>query len=132
MTAGPSIAQRYQQVQFDTADRGRLLMLMFEGALKFLARADSALGAGNLADFGHHLGRAQAVIAELMHTLDHDAGGTIAANLERLYQFMLDHLVEANLQKSARHIGQVSRLLDVIAGAYGTILARGAAHVHAA
>jgi flagellar protein FliS len=132
MTAGPTIAQRYQHVQFSTADRGRLLMLMFEGALKFLARADRALAAGNLADFGHNLGRAQAVIAELMHTLDHVAGGVIAANLERLYQFMLDHLVEANLQKSARHVTQVSRLLEVIAGAYETILAQGAAHVDAA
>jgi flagellar protein FliS len=132
MTAGPSIAHRYQQVQVSTADRGRLLMLMFEGALKFLARAEGALAAGNLADFGHHLGRAQAVIAELMHTLDHRAGGAIAANLERLYQFMLDHLVEANLQKSGRHVGQVSRLLQTIAGAYGTILAQGAVHVDAA
>ena len=126
MTAGTSIARRYQQVQFSTADRGRLLMLVFEGGLEFLARAERGLEAGNVAEFGRNLGRAQAVIAELMHTLDHEAGGEIARNLERLYQFMLDHLVEANLQKSGRHVAQVVRLLQTIAGAYRTILAQGA------
>ena len=106
-------------------------MLVFEGGLEFLGRAERALTARNVAEFGRNLGRAQAVIAELMHTLDHDAGGQIAANLERLYQFMLDHLVEANVHKSARHVTQVSRLLQTITGAYRTILAQGA-HVDAA
>jgi len=124
MTAGSTIARRYQQVQFDTADRGRLLMLVFEGGLEFLARAEHSLAAHNVAEFGRNLGRAQAVIAELMHTLDHEAGGEIARNLERLYQFMLDHLVEANLQKSGPHVTQVARLLQTIAGAYRTIFAQ--------
>jgi flagellar protein FliS len=72
------------------------------------------------------------VIAELMNTLDHKAGGEIATNLERLYRFMLDHLVEANRRKSVDHVEQVSRLLDTIAGAFRTILARGMPAVDAA
>ncbi len=122
--AAQSSAQRYQETQFATADRGRLLLLVFEGGLKFLAQARTGLESGDLPRFGQQLGRAQAVIAELMHTLDHKAGGEIAANLERLYQFMLDHLVEANRRKSVGHIEQVSRLLGTIADAFRTILAR--------
>ena len=124
MIAAQSSAQRYQETQFATADRGRILLLMFEGGLKFLAQSRVGLEAGDFVRFGQQLGRAQAVIAELMHTLDHKAGGEIAANLERLYQFMLDHLVEANRRKSVRHLEQVSRLLATIADAFRTILER--------
>ena len=125
MMATASTAQRYQQTQLATADRGRLLLLMFEGGLKFLAQARAGLEAGDLTRFGYQLGRAQAVIAELMHTLDHKAGGEIATNLEHLYQFMLEHLVEANRCKSVRHVEQVSRLLGIISGAFRDILEHG-------
>ena len=132
MIAAQSTARHYQRMQLATADRGRLLLLMFEGALRFLALAQAAVEQGDLAQFGTQLARAQAVIAELMHTLDHKAGGEIATNLERLYRFMLDHLVEANLQKSREHIRQVWRLLDIIAGAYREILHQGVGRVDAA
>lgn len=118
-------AAQYQQAEFATADRGRLLILMFEGALRFLAQAETALEEEDPATFGHALGRGQAVIGELLATLDHEAGGEIAANLDRLYRFLLDHLVEANLQKSARHLADVRRILGTVAGAYREILKDG-------
>ena len=132
MMGAHSTAQRYQETQFATADRGRLLLLMFEGGLKFLGQASAGLDAGDMVRFAHQLSRAQAVIAELLHTLDHRAGGKIAADLEHLYQFMLEHLLEANRQKSSRHVQQVSRLLDTIASAYREILQHGIAAAHAA
>jgi flagellar protein FliS len=130
--AAHSTAQRYQQTQVATADRGSLLLLMFDGGLTFLAQARSGLDAGDVARFAYHLSRAQAIIAELLHTLDHRAGGKIAADLERLYQFMLEHLLEANRRKSVRHVDQVTRLLDTIAGAYREILQHGVPVVDAA
>jgi flagellar protein FliS len=115
----------YQQAQVATADRGRLLILMFDGGLRFLAQAENGLKNERLDEFSSQLARAQAVIAELLHTLDHKAGGEIAAQLERLYRFMLDHLVEANLQKSVRHVEQVRRVLSIIADAYREVVAQG-------
>ncbi len=123
---------RYQQAQVATADRGRLLLLMFDGGVKFLARAESAIASGDLERFGVALGRAEAVIAELLHTLDFKAGGEIARNLDRLYRFMLDHLVEANVKKSATHVARVARILGVIAGAYREILEPNVQATHAA
>lgn len=117
----------YQQAQIATADRGRLLLLMFDGALRFLAQAESGLRNDRLEEFGSQLGRAQAIIAELMHTLDHKAGGEIAAQLERLYRFMLEHLVEANVQKSVRHLEQVRRVLSIVADAFREVVAQGPA-----
>ena len=125
MSFAQSTASQYQQAQIATADRGQLLVLIYEGGLRFLARAEKSLEEGDLAAFGHHLGRAQAIIAELLHTLDHKNGGEIASNLERLYRFMLEHLVEANLQKSPRHVADVRRILGIIAGAYREIVAQG-------
>ncbi|MEW6269416.1 MAG: flagellar export chaperone FliS [Thermodesulfobacteriota bacterium] len=118
-------ARQYQETQFATADRGTLLVLMFDGALRFLGEAEAGLHAQDVARFADRLGRAQAVIAELLHTLDHASGGEVAANLERLYRFMLEHLVEANLQKSPAHVALVRRLLAVVADAYREVVARG-------
>jgi flagellar protein FliS len=124
MTSAHS-AQQYRTTQVATADRERVLSLMFDGGLRFLRGAEEELRADNVARFGDQLSRAQAVIAELLHTLDHEAGGEIAANLERLYQFMLEHLVEANLRKSAVHVGEVRRVFEIVADAYREVLERG-------
>ena len=132
MIGAQSTAARYQQAQVRTADRGGLLLLMFDGGLRFLAQARASLAAGDVGRFGYDLGRAQSIIAELLHTLDHAAGGQIAADLERLYQFMLEHLVEANRQKSVRHLDQVSRLLEIVASAFRDILRDGVPAVDAA
>jgi flagellar protein FliS len=120
-----SSASQYLQAQIATADRGRLLLMMFDGALRFLAQAEDALRNDQVEVFVTQLGRAQAVIAELLHTLDHKAGGEVAAQLDRLYRFMLEHLVEANLQKSQRHVAQVRNLVSIIADGYRQILANG-------
>jgi len=120
-----SSAGHYQQAQFATADRGQILLLMLDGALRFLSQAEAGLRGNRLEEFVGPLGRAQAVIAELLHTLDHKAGGEIASQLDRLYRFMLEHLVAANVQKSPRHVAEVHQLMSIIAGSYREILANG-------
>ena len=125
MISAQSSVRQYQQAQFGTVDRGQLLLMMFDGADRFLGQAEQRLPADDVAGFVNALGRAQAVIAELLSTLDHQRGGEIARNLERLYRFMLDHLLEANVAKSARHVGQVRRLLGIIGGAYREVLRNG-------
>jgi flagellar secretion chaperone FliS len=124
-------ASRYQQIQFDTADRGRILLMMFDGALRFLAQAEAGLREDKIEQFATSLARAQAVVAELLHTLDHKAGGEIATELERLYRFMLDHLVEANLRKSVVHVTQVRGVLSIISDAFHEIVASGPAPMRA-
>lgn len=64
MTLARVTAEQYQQTQVATVDRGRLLLLMFEGARKFLALAEGALRGDDLSSFATNLARAQAVIAD--------------------------------------------------------------------
>ena len=104
-------------------DRERLLLLVFEGGVTFLKRMREALAAGDLPRFGENLGRAQAIIGELLSTLDHDAGGQISRDLARLYDFMLFRLTEANAEQSLAHVDEVLRVFTTIADAYRTVLA---------
>src|SRR5438552_7643836 len=117
-------AGEYAKAQVTSVDRTRLLLLVFEGGLSFLQRARAGLAAGDLAAFGQNLGRAQAIIAELLGTLDYEAGGTIARDLARLYDFMLVHLTEANARQSVRHVDEVLAVFGTIAGAYKQIIER--------
>jgi flagellar secretion chaperone FliS len=125
MISAQSTVRQYQQAQFATVDRGQLLLMMFDGAQRFLSQAEQRLPADDVTGFVTALGRAQAIIAELLATLDHQRGGDIARNLDRLYRFTLDHLVEANLKKSVRHVGQVRRILGIIGDAYREVLRNG-------
>lgn len=117
-------AKRYTAAEVTVVDRQRLLLLVLEGGLKFLRLTREALAAGDMLRFGENLGRASAIITELNATLNHEAGGDIARNLSRLYEFMLFHLTEANTRKSVRHVDEVLGVFGTIADAYRTSLAR--------
>lgn len=103
----------YEIVQATTADPARLILLLFDGAARFLRQSQEALERGEGA-FAYPLSRAHAIIAELSGSLDYDRGGEVALNLGRLYDFMLRHLTEALMAKSAVHVGRVLALLQEV------------------
>ena len=101
---GKNAHATYQNVQITTTDRGRLLLMMYEGAIKFLKQSKAGLEEKDIAKFCRFLSKGQAIIAELMNTLDFEKGGSIAKDLERLYDFMLFYLSEANLQRDGQKV----------------------------
>ena len=64
----------YRAVQATTAEPGQLLLMLFEGAVRFLTRAQRHLAAGEVAQFAQSVARAQAILAELSSSLDHAQG----------------------------------------------------------
>jgi flagellar protein FliS len=124
MTNAQDYARRYAAAQVTMVDRERLLLLVFEGGQRFLRLTRDALAAGDVQRFGEHLARAQAIIAELHGTLDRQAGGTLAADLARIYDFLLFHLTEANARRSLRHVDEALAVFTTIADAYRQILER--------
>ena len=96
--------------------------MMYDGALKFLGHAKDGLEAKDLQKFARFLSKSQAIIAELMNTLDFEKGGDIARDLDRLYDFMLFYLTEANIQKDVKKIERVMGLIETIGGAYREII----------
>jgi flagellar protein FliS len=119
---GKNAHNAYQTVQVTTTDRGRLLLMMYEGAIKFLRQSKAGLDANDIAKFCRFLSKGQAIIAELMNTLDFEKGGDIARDLDRLYDFMLFYLTEANLHRDGKRILKVIGLLETIYSAYKEII----------
>lgn len=109
-------ARAYQTQSILTASPGQLVLLMYDGALRFMAqaRAAFALPEENLTriqTINTALLRAQAVIAELRANLDMKAGGELATNLDRLYDYHLRRLQEANIRKDEAPLIEVERLV---------------------
>lgn len=111
------VHRQYQMMQAHTADPGELIVMLYQGAIKFLSRASAALQAGNLEEAHNNIISAQDIIAELMGSLDANAGD-IASNLFRLYDYMYYRLVEANLHKDPQTLGEVLRLLKELLPAW--------------
>lgn len=114
--------KQYSSVHVSTVDKGRLLLMLFDGCLKFLKHAKVGLETKDIPKFARFLSKSQAIISELMVTLDFDKGGEIARELDALYDFMLFYLTEANLEKNPEKVQKVIDLMEVIAQAYREVI----------
>jgi flagellar protein FliS len=113
--------QSYQQNAVMTAPPGRLVVMLYDGAGRFLRRASVAMQNGEVARTNESLQRGEAIINELMITLDHERGGEIAASLRDLYLFCGRHLNEARLEKDHEKIDAVVGLLGELRDAFAQI-----------
>ncbi len=102
----------YQEIAVTTQPKGRLVVMLYDGAIKFLKQAITALEADNQEAKSKYLGKAEDIINELNAVLDMEAGGEVATNLRRLYKFMIRHLHEANIEQGTQKIEEVIGLLE--------------------
>ncbi len=102
----------YQDSTVTTQSRGRLIVLLYEGAIKFLKLAVKELEANNYEAKGRYINKAQDIINELNAVLDMDAGGAMASNLRKLYMFMNKRLCEANIRRDPQMIREVIELME--------------------
>ena len=102
----------YQDNAVTTQSRGRLIVLLYEGAIKFMKLAIREIEANNYEAKGRYLNKAQDIVNELNAVLDVDAGGEVASNLRRLYLFMSRRLSEANIKRDPQMIREVIGLME--------------------
>jgi flagellar protein FliS len=102
----------YKEVAITTQSRGRLIVMLYDGAIRFLKLAINELNSGNMAEKGIYINKAMDIITELNTVLDMEAGGEVAINLRKLYMFMNRHLTTANIKKDPAMINDVIQLLD--------------------
>lgn len=102
----------YQENRVTTQTPGRIVVMLYEGAVKFLRQAIAELEEDKFIEKGKSINRAVDIIQELNVTLNMDAGGEIATNLRRLYTFMIERLFQANLRKDPEMIREVIKLLE--------------------
>lgn len=118
--------QQYQRVQTETASPGDLVLMLYRGALRFLTRAETALEKKEYEVVHSSLVRAQDIVLELMFSLDLQAGD-VARNLRDLYNYMYQRLVDANCNKDAATMHEVSTLLRELLPAWEDAVAQVAA-----
>ena len=116
--------RQYKKTEITTADRGRLIVLLYEGAIGFLVRAKDALFRGDYEARCNLINRAQDIITELNSSLNMNEGGEIAANLRRLYNFMNTHLVKAKIKDDPALLDQVMGMLADLNTAWTEIASR--------
>lgn len=100
-------AKQYKTQQIQTATPEEILILLYEGAIRFLAISRKAIEAEDLEKAHNHLIKTQRIITELMLSLDMDIGGDVAQNLYSLYDYLHYRLVQANLKKDVTMIDEV-------------------------
>ncbi len=106
--------QKYKKTSVESASREKLLLMMYEGAIRYVKRAMIAVDKGDIADRGQNIGCAYDVIMELNNTLNHEVGGEIAKNLEQLYMFMTDELIKANIKADKEKLNNVLKILETL------------------
>jgi flagellar protein FliS len=116
----------YKTVAVDTASPGRLILMLFDGALRFLRAAEEGfrIECPRSRQEAVHNGliRSQAIIQELQRALNLREGGEFAINMFRLYDFMNTRLMEANLKKEPENIRVVAGLLGQVREAWDQML----------
>jgi flagellar protein FliS len=113
--------EAYQDAAVTTQSKGRLIVLLYDGAIKFLKLAIKELEAENYEAKGRYIARAQDIINELNAVLDADAGGEIALNLRKLYCFMNRRLSEANTKRDPQMIREVITLMEELSQSWKAI-----------
>ena len=108
----------YMKNKVLTAPKEELLLMLFDGAIRFSQQGRAKLEAGDLEDSRNSLIRAQRIMIELVTSLDKNTlPDEIYTNLVRLYNFVYFRLIDANLKKD---VSKVDEALQILANLRGT------------
>jgi len=122
-------AAQYQQNQVLTADPGQLLLLTYDGALRFLREATEAMDRRDLYRQSEAIVRAQHLIMYLAGSLNHQANPELAGNLERIYHYLVDRLTAANVHDDRSGLEEAAMLLGNLREAWEQAQTQAAAPV---
>jgi flagellar protein FliS len=111
----------YRQQSVLTAPPGRLVVMLYDGCLRFLTQSAHALREKDRTTCLARMRRAEAIIDELTVTLDFERGGQIASRLQGIYVFCRRHLSEAWRERDARKIDEVIVLLTELRDTWAEI-----------
>lgn len=114
----------YQNTGIKTASQGKLIVLLYEGAVKNLTAAGNCFGADgkieakDIEKFGSYIMKAQDIISELQVSLDMEKGGQIATNLMSLYVYFNQELMSASINKDKKKLDFVLNMMTQLSGAW--------------
>lgn len=111
----------YKNNQILTAPQNKLIVMLYDGALKNMKLAKIAIDEKNIAQVNINLQKAQDIIMELMSTLNMEVGGEVAESLYKLYDYIYLRLITANIEKNKEYIVECEGYLEGLRDAWAKI-----------
>ncbi len=115
-------ANAYFQTKVGTTDQGQLLLMLYDGALKYIQQARTKMLAKDFAGKGIMISKVIDIVNELAASLNMDKGGSLAVNLNNLYLLCTARLLRANLKMDVESLDSVETILSGLRGAYAQII----------
>lgn len=112
--------RQYTNHSAQTATPGQLIVMLYDGFLRFAAQGRAALERGDLGEAGHRLTRAQDIVTELRLSLDM-SHGEIPRNLAALYEYVGESLTSARLTRETAHVTEAMRCMSDLRSAWAQI-----------
>jgi flagellar protein FliS len=123
MTAYAPAPNAYRESAVLTATPEQLVVMLYDGCLRFLHQAAFAMRDEKVAEADARLVRAEAIIDELLSTLDLEQGGVVASRLQGIYVFCIRHLLDARSARDPEMIEKVGELLGELRDAWAQVAA---------
>ena len=101
----------YRRTAVQSSSPVQLVVMLYDGALRFCGEARGAILRRDVAAKGKALSKAIAIVGELQGTLDLERGGEVAVSLHQLYSFLTDRLMAASFSQSVEPLDQAVRVL---------------------
>lgn len=116
----------YRETQIKTANQIRLVVMLYDGAIRHINLALDAFADGHRRydEVNNHVIAAQDILSELTASLDFEKGGEMAQNLFSLYSFMNRQLLDSNLKKDPAPLSEVKKLLGELREAWEELSTR--------
>lgn len=121
MTYSGRAADSYFQTQIKSSSPLERVVMLYDAALRFSAAACDAFTRQDIPARRAALSKTMAVVSELQGSLNMDQGGTVAAELDRLYTWMTDRLVDATLKQNVAPVLEVRKVLGTLRDAWHEI-----------
>lgn len=106
--------QKYKKTSIQSASREKLLLMLYDGAIKFIKKSIIACEKKDIAERGMNIGRAYDIVLELINSLNHQIGGEVAASLEQLYMFVTDQLEKANITGDPTYLKSALNVMETL------------------
>ena len=120
------IAKSYKAQSVQTASPGKLVLMLFDGCLRFTLAASKAFDEEEFTkrneDINNNLIRAQNIVTELQSSLDMSVPGDLPGTLFRLYDFVMHKLQQANLKKEREPIAEAEKIINELRDAWAEML----------
>jgi flagellar protein FliS len=123
MATPAQAAQKYRTTQVQASSPLERIVLLYDGAIRFMDAAKAAIERGDIRARRDALSRAIAIVGQLRSTLDMARGGEISASLDRLYGYVISRLLDAARLQRAQPIDDCLTIFDSLRDGWRTIAA---------